>query len=115
MRIFPLLKFSKIKKNEKEGGRAGAIIFKNQLTKYRFFIDRDPKHFGKVLNYLRDKEVHNKGLEPWELEELASDFEFYKINIPSVLQQYVIFYKYSAFLYFPVTLQKVHKPSPVKM
>eukprot|EP00026_Physarum_polycephalum_P011207 Phypoly_transcript_11412.p1 GENE.Phypoly_transcript_11412~~Phypoly_transcript_11412.p1 ORF type:complete len:404 (+),score=58.10 Phypoly_transcript_11412:55-1212(+) len=61
------------------------ISTNSQTPNEEFFIDRDPKHFGAILNYLREGEMRDKGWEPWEVEELTTEFEFFNIAFPSNL------------------------------
>jgi len=49
-----------------------------------YFIDRDPRWFGVILNYLRGKPISLESLTEVELEDLLLEVEFYQIN--SLLQ-----------------------------
>jgi len=45
-----------------------------------YFIDRDPRNFNLILNYLRGQEVFFDDLSIGQLRELASDCEFYQVQ-----------------------------------
>ena len=45
----------------------------------KVFIDRDPKHFNRILNFLRDGDVPLPATQT-ELEELKREAEFYCID-----------------------------------
>ena len=48
----------------------------------RFFIDRDPKYFPAVLNFMRDGKFRNSDIKSVDLEELTEEFEFFNIPFP---------------------------------
>jgi len=45
-----------------------------------YFIDRDPRNFGIILNYLRGQEIFVDDLSENQLKELVSDCEFYQVS-----------------------------------
>ena len=45
----------------------------------KVFIDRDPKHFNRILNFLRDGDIPLPATQT-ELEELKREAEFYCID-----------------------------------
>jgi len=49
----------------------------------RYFIDRDPTYFEIVLNFMREGRLRNTGLQNIDLEDLRSEFQFYKIDMPA--------------------------------
>lgn len=52
-----------------------------------YFIDRDPEHFGRILESLRSSEpVDCKGLPPEEVERLRLELDYYQLPAPSSLQ-----------------------------
>lgn len=48
------------------------------LSQGRVFLDRDPKHFRLILNYLRDGEVCLPAC-PLELQEILQEALFYQV------------------------------------
>ncbi len=44
------------------------------------FLDKDPKHFGKILNYFRDKKFHTERLSEEEKNEVLEEAKFYQIH-----------------------------------
>jgi len=46
-----------------------------------YFIDRDPKYFRIILNYLRTKEVNFDGWELKELHALKKELDYYQIQM----------------------------------
>jgi len=47
-----------------------------------YFIDRDPKHFATILNYLRMKEIDLEGWNKKDLETLQKELDYYGITLP---------------------------------
>jgi len=45
-----------------------------------FFIDRNPKYFEEILDYLRKGSIVVDDLPLQELEELMEELKFYKLN-----------------------------------
>jgi len=45
-----------------------------------YFIDRDPRNFHLILNYLRGQEIFFDDLSPMQIKELASDCQFYQVE-----------------------------------
>jgi len=52
-----------------------------------YFIDRNPKCFEIILDYLRSGNLDLRGLDPDTLYRLEQDLDYYQINIP--LEQYL--------------------------
>ncbi|KAL6052805.1 protein homooligomerization [Balamuthia mandrillaris] len=50
-----------------------------------FFIDRDPKHFSRIINYLRSGQFDGHCLDAHAKEKLKKDFEFYLLPLPPEL------------------------------
>eukprot|EP00494_Astrolonche_serrata_P005024 UN05039 len=48
--------------------------------KENIFIDRDPKHFRTILNYLRTKQLVIDDLNIHALKELKVEGEYYKLS-----------------------------------
>jgi hypothetical protein len=49
----------------------------------KFFIERDPKHFATLVNFLREGKV-NKKIKAKDMEELRDEFAFYNIPFPEL-------------------------------
>lgn len=49
------------------------------------FLDRDPKHFSYVLNYLRTNKLHlpNPEIEPGLYAAIIDEFDYFCIGLPS--------------------------------
>jgi len=45
-----------------------------------YFIDRDPRNFHLILNYLRGQEIFFDDLSHTQINELASDCQFYQVQ-----------------------------------
>jgi len=53
-----------------------------------FFLDRDPKHFRWILNFLREGTVESRPSDIFHLEELIIEAKFYKIyTMVDILEQ----------------------------
>jgi len=50
-----------------------------------YFIDRNPKHFDRILDLLRTSELNTEGLSSLEWKKLESDLDYYQIPIPKSL------------------------------
>eukprot|EP01118_Nematostelium_gracile_P008937 TRINITY_DN2990_c0_g1_i1.p1 TRINITY_DN2990_c0_g1~~TRINITY_DN2990_c0_g1_i1.p1 ORF type:complete len:311 (-),score=61.58 TRINITY_DN2990_c0_g1_i1:29-961(-) len=50
-----------------------------------YFIDRDPKHFSRIMSYLRSKELKLEGLSKIATKEFYDELEYYQIPTPSQL------------------------------
>jgi hypothetical protein len=48
--------------------------------KGEFFIDRDPKFFSLILNYMRRGTVNIKDLREGELDELKEELQYYCLD-----------------------------------
>jgi hypothetical protein len=51
-----------------------------------YFIDRNPKHFDRILDYLRYGEFKVEGLSEFDMDKLRADFDYYQIDLPDSLQ-----------------------------
>lgn len=51
----------------------------------RFFIDRNPKYFGAVLDFLREGRVRNSEVSDAHIEEVREEFEHFSVPIPTNL------------------------------
>eukprot|EP01117_Protostelium_nocturnum_P008590 TRINITY_DN3085_c0_g1_i1.p1 TRINITY_DN3085_c0_g1~~TRINITY_DN3085_c0_g1_i1.p1 ORF type:complete len:405 (+),score=130.82 TRINITY_DN3085_c0_g1_i1:1114-2328(+) len=51
----------------------------------RYFIDRNPKNFAIVLDYLRSGALKISKLNKEEKEDLINDFDYYQIDLPEQL------------------------------
>jgi len=50
-----------------------------------YFIDRDPKHFSSILNYMRTKDTHLlTGLNKSDIMELQKELDYYQIEVEAV-------------------------------
>jgi len=47
-----------------------------------YFIDRDPKHFGVILNFLRTGKINLKSWKEEALEELQEELDYFLIKLP---------------------------------
>jgi hypothetical protein len=47
-----------------------------------YFIDRNPKHFDLILDFLRTGELSFKGLDEVAIEKLEKDLDYYMITLP---------------------------------
>jgi hypothetical protein len=56
-----------------------------------FFIDRDPKHFDRILNFLRDGELDFTDLQDYGRNKLIKDLDFYQIPIPPQFKVSLLF------------------------
>jgi len=57
------------------------------------YVDRDPKYFQIVLNYLREgkvKKSETHPLQPSEIDELRQEFEYFKVPVPWSLQKELV-------------------------
>ena len=51
-----------------------------QVEQVQVFVDRDPKHFQVILNYLRTGGVLTDGMDSLSLKEVAIEAEFYGLS-----------------------------------
>jgi len=51
----------------------------------RVFIDRDPDTFAQILSFLRVGDQWVKPLDPWMLERLRVEFEFFQLPFPGLM------------------------------
>jgi hypothetical protein len=51
-----------------------------------YFIDRSPKHFDRILEYLRTGEFSIAGLDAAAIEKLQNDLDYYQLASPNELQ-----------------------------
>lgn len=56
-------------------------LFLASNDKVRFFIDRDPKYFGAILNFLRDGKLRPTDIE--DFDGFIEEFRFYRIPEPN--------------------------------
>ncbi len=47
-----------------------------------YFIDRNPKYFDHILDYLRTGEFSTEGLDETALKKLKADFDYFQIESP---------------------------------
>jgi len=47
-----------------------------------YFIDRDPKHFGTILNFMRTGKINLQSWGKEDLELLQEDLDYYQIQLP---------------------------------
>ncbi|KAL6051831.1 Potassium channel tetramerization domain-containing protein [Balamuthia mandrillaris] len=47
-----------------------------------YFIDRNPKFFDRILDYLRTGELNAKGLDAYAREKVKRDLQFYLLPLP---------------------------------
>src|SRR5437868_5805630 len=45
-----------------------------------YFIDRNPKHFDRILDFLRTGKLSTSGLKPHHREKLMEDLDYYQIT-----------------------------------
>ena len=64
---------------KKEDNRLSAMSLHSKAEDGSIFIDRDGKHFGTILNFLRDGHVHLPTTED-ELCKLKMEAEYYGIK-----------------------------------
>jgi len=50
-----------------------------------YFIDRNPKHFDRILDYLRTGEFNTKGLDEEAMKKLKTDLDYYQVTPPKPL------------------------------
>jgi len=50
-----------------------------------YFIDRNPKHFNLILDYMRTKKLEVSSLNQKETEKIKSDFDYYQLPFPLLL------------------------------
>jgi len=50
-----------------------------------YFIDRNPKNFDRILDYLRTGKWEIRGLSEVELDKIYEDMDFYQIEVPKLL------------------------------
>jgi hypothetical protein len=51
-----------------------------------YFIDRSPKHFELIMDYLRTGELYTKELKSREIEELEKELDYYLLQIAAPLK-----------------------------
>jgi hypothetical protein len=47
-----------------------------------YFIDRNPKHFSRILDFLRTEKFSWEGLKSSSVSKLLEDFDYYQIEVP---------------------------------
>jgi hypothetical protein len=47
-----------------------------------YFVDRNPNHFDRILDYLRTGRFTFEGLDSIEKTKLKSDLDYYQIDLP---------------------------------
>jgi len=47
-----------------------------------FFIDRNPKHFDRILDFLRTGELDTRDINSYGMEKLKKDCEYFIIDLP---------------------------------
>jgi hypothetical protein len=47
-----------------------------------YFIDANPKHFDRILDYLRTGEMNFTGLQPHQIERLKKSLNYFQIKLP---------------------------------
>jgi hypothetical protein len=47
-----------------------------------YFVDRNPKYFDRILDYLRTGELSLEGLDTVAIHKLEKDLEYYMIEMP---------------------------------
>jgi len=52
-----------------------------------YFIDRDPRYFGIILNFIREGKVRATDLKSVEIEDLLEEFQFFRIPFNSSLSK----------------------------
>jgi len=52
-----------------------------------FFIDRHPKYFGLILNYLREARLRESDLTTVDWKELQEEFEYFRVEVPYILKE----------------------------
>jgi len=48
-----------------------------------YFIDRNPKYFGLILDYLRTGEIDLQHLESHEITKVEKDFDYFQLKFPT--------------------------------
>uniref|UniRef100_A0A0K0DQI5 BTB domain-containing protein n=1 Tax=Angiostrongylus cantonensis TaxID=6313 RepID=A0A0K0DQI5_ANGCA len=67
-----------------EGTVLSTMVAKRWRGQGELFIDRDPTHFSKILNYLRDGDEFNVPLDRDVCDELRREAQFY--NLPGLIE-----------------------------
>lgn len=47
-----------------------------------YFIDINPEHFGRILDYLRTNKLHLDGLDSYQIERLHENLDYFQIPLP---------------------------------
>jgi len=55
-----------------------------------YFVDRSPKFFDRILNFMRNGKMDYYGLDDHSLEKLQDDCDYYQIAIPITTDQIAI-------------------------
>lgn len=59
-----------------------------------YFIDRDPKYFKIILNYLRIKKIDYESLSDFEIKLLKKELDYFQINVPVIIEYEQLFMKW---------------------
>ncbi len=51
-----------------------------------YFIDRDPKYFDRILEYLRSGKFSWGGLDSTAKQKLLKDLDYYQISLPDKVE-----------------------------